>query len=360
MRNKLWTSVVWLVVLALLLAPLFAVGCTAAPKATKPPEQAAPAVIKWKMQSYGEPGTEFYNRTGPPLADLVRKMSNGRLDITVYPAGSLVPSADILTATGQGVVDAAIGCPGYWTGDLPVADVEGAFPYTFREADDIYAVMHQYGMLDILRKAYAERNVYYVNCMPDDGASIISRVPINSVDDLKGKKIRGIGTMIKALGKAGAATTWLPGSELYTAMGTGVIDALFYGGVSTEDDMKFYEVCKYVILPYITDADVPTNFLVNMKKWNELPDDLKAIYQTAVDSMWTVWYDFSRTENMKDLAVWQKKYGIQVITWPDSSIAKMQVYTKEIMDEMSKADPKYSAPAIKALQDYLTAVGYWK
>jgi TRAP-type mannitol/chloroaromatic compound transport system substrate-binding protein len=90
----------------------------------------------------------------------------------------------------------------------------------------------------------------------------------------------------------GSKTRTLPPGELYTALSTGVVSAVGWAGpFSMYGQLKLHEVTKYLLWPGIRMASL--HYLVNLKKWEELPDDLKAIlrdvcksYVRGIRSIW--------------------------------------------------------------------------
>jgi len=111
---------------------------------------------------------------------------------------------------------------------------------------------------------------------PSNTASIFSNKPIKSLDDLKGLKIRAPGQRIKeTLEALGAAPQFLPRSEVYMAMKTGVLDA-FASGYGSIYDEKLHEVFKYAILTGVVPI-LQCDIVVSNRVWKPLPDDLKKI-----------------------------------------------------------------------------------
>jgi TRAP-type mannitol/chloroaromatic compound transport system substrate-binding protein len=186
---------------------------------------AAEKVFHWKYQQMrlaSEPGmayyTEMFEKTLPA-------MTNGRLKIKMFWAGDLVKSADSLDAVKSGVVD-MIGMPSiYFKGVIPEASIEYGLPFGIRTPGEMYNFMYgkklpnQFGgwrAIDLLRKVYAKHGVYYLaggaDCWP---ASLMFNSPINSLADLKGKKVRASGLMITWVERLGGQGVYIPGEEAY-------------------------------------------------------------------------------------------------------------------------------------------------
>jgi TRAP-type mannitol/chloroaromatic compound transport system substrate-binding protein len=84
----------------------------------------------------------------------------------------------------------------------------------------------------------------------------------------------------------GAAPVQLPGSEVYTALERGVVDASDWGTLSMNEDLGYHKLARYPTYPGF--HSMPSGEIsINMKRWEALPGDLKAIIDAAT-------YDFSR------------------------------------------------------------------
>ena len=75
--------------------------------------------FKWKMQSVDDAGLMEYKMIPVAFADPVRQLSNGRLDIKVFPPGGLVPSFEVWEAMRKGVLEMTQHYLVYWSGKEP-------------------------------------------------------------------------------------------------------------------------------------------------------------------------------------------------------------------------------------------------
>jgi C4-dicarboxylate-binding protein DctP len=112
-----------------------------------------------------------------------------------------------------------------------------------------------------------------------DGIFTSAKKPLIAPEDFKGIKIRGLTKLFDAgLVAMGASPSAMPGSEVYQALQTGVIDAGFTG-VAAAYERKYYEVQKYGVASNIILAhDV---LFVNPEWWGKLPADLRADIEGA-------------------------------------------------------------------------------
>jgi TRAP-type C4-dicarboxylate transport system substrate-binding protein len=104
----------------------------------------------------------------------------------------------------------------------------------------------------------------------------ICKQPLKTLEDFKGKRIRGYGELItESLKALGAAPTFLGGGEVYMALQRGTIDGAISGTTSFYE-RKFYEVTKYIT--HVDYAFPMFAVLMNLKKWNDLPPDVQQIF----------------------------------------------------------------------------------
>ncbi len=313
--------------------------------------------IKWKLVGYGVSGSWFYNETAPRFAEMVKNMSGGRLVIQTFPVGVLVGSAEIFEAVSKGTIDAAIECPPYHSGILPMAYMEWGYPGTWNSLEEFTLLHDFFGFSDIQRKAYASRNIHFLDAMCGGGISLISKKPVRTLADFKGMKIRAIGGMADVLKRAGAAITWVPGPEIYTALATGVIDGAVYGNISDVDDLKLQEVAKYWITPNLQEAQGADVYLVNMKRWKELPDDLKSIVATAARAMRDRHFMRNFHDGQKILSDWKGKFGVQTTSLSEKDREQLRKFAVEEMQNLAEKDPKYAAEMVKKVKDMWDYLG---
>ncbi|MBA7659995.1 Lactate-binding periplasmic protein [subsurface metagenome] len=276
-------------------------------------------------------------------------MSNGRLDIEYFDGGVLVDNIEAFDALSEGVLDLMVDASFYRTGIMPVQGLVYGYPGCYRNLGECLVYLHQFGMADILRQAYADHNIYYLGVEPDAGVSILSKKPLRSIDDLEGLKMRVGGGAGSTLGDAGVAVVSVGAAELYTSLSTGIIDSVVYGGIAVADRLKLQETAKYWMMPYLLGSHMVNVFLVNMDTWNALPNDLKAILQgayLAVESnLYRADYHLDRVVGKE----WQTEYGVEMINFPQEDQDKLAAYSMERLNELAASDP-IAAKAVEALK----------
>jgi len=322
--------------------------------------QSSPSTFKWRMQSIDPPALIGPSITQKAFCDRVRNMSNGRLDITLYTAGQLTPSMEIIGSLGKGTIDISYTCNSYYTGSVPETNIDLLTlpPLLLKTFNDAIQVYWYNGGDEILREGYAERGVYYLGSLFwVEPITFWTKRPIKTVADLKGQKIRSFGGYVsKTIAKLGASPTVIPHEEVYTALAQGAVDGSMTAG-SYYKRLKYYEVAPYYYLPgFYTSWSMC--LVVSQESWKKLPDDLKAILKEALvsytlDHSQRTWWEHE--EMLQELP----KLKSTLITWPETELQKIREASLSFLPEISKKSPR-CAKGVKLIEDYMKAVGYGK
>lgn len=297
----------------------------------------AQQVTKWKMQSVWPAGT-INQKIFEDFCARVKVLTNGRLEIEPLPVGTIVAYSETLDAMTNGILD------GHQSGGAAFAGKEAALALIgdlnggFENPYQMQMWVEYGGGLELTREAYRKFNVHYVGPVWWGVESLPAKKPLRTLADLKGVKMRvpeGLGADIWR--RVGVGVVTLPGSEVYTSLERGVIDATDWGTLGMNNDMGLHKVAQYPIYPGF--HSMPSgDVAVAMPRWNALAPDLKAILETAVR-------DFSRdmiqriaVEDMKALQA-SKTQGVQLIAWPDSERRKFREIAREAWAEWAKKSP---------------------
>ncbi len=249
---------------------------------------AAPAAdaIRWKMMSLWGAGT-LPQKLNEKFAERVKLMSGGRLLIEALPGGSIVAPTESLDAVASGVLDAQQAGTGYWPGKDAAFSLLGDLQGGWENPRQAQEWLEYGGGKELVRELYAKFNAHFVTGIWYGAESLVSKKPLRTLADFKGLKIRapvGMGQDIFTI--LGAAPVNLPGSEVYTSLERGVVDASDWGTLSMNQDLGYHKLAKYPSYPGFHSMPMG-DVAVNMKRWNALPEDLKLIVEVAAR-------DFSR------------------------------------------------------------------
>ena len=289
---------------------------------------ADPAPIKIKMMALWQAGTLPFKVFEQFAAD-VKTKSQGRLIIEPLPAGSVVAPTEALDAVTSGVLDAEYGCGGYAAGKEPalalLTDPQGAFD----SPEQMSQWMEQGGGIQLAREAYQRFKIHYIAGTWYGKESLVSKKPLRGVADFKGLKIRapvGIGQEIFKL--LGAAPVNIPGSEVYTSLERGVVDASDWSTLSMNHELGYHKLAKYPTYPGFHSMGM-AEIAMNSKKWNTLPEDLKVLLEAAVKEFSRNLVARSLAEDEK-VAQQAKTLGFEPIAWSAEERRKFRGIAREV------------------------------
>ena len=282
---------------------------------------ASAKMIVWKLQSAWAAGN-FHQKNPENFAAKVNEMAKGRLKIDVMAVGAIVPAFEILEAVHKGILDAGHVWPGYWLGKHPAATLFASIPcgpYGMN-SEDFLGWMHLGGGLELYNELLQKELKLNVISIPTYGENPEPQgwfpKPIRSVKDFKGLKFRAAGMSAEVFKAMGMSVVTLPGGEIVPALERGVIDAGEFSDPSSDMSMGFQDVRKYYHLPGIHQPTGIMEALINKKRWDELPDDIKAMIKTAAMAESLEFALRMLDQNSKDLKTLIDKHGVIVVETP--------------------------------------------
>jgi TRAP-type transport system periplasmic protein len=269
---------------------------------------------------------------GTQWAEEIEKRSNGTVKINVFPGGTLTSANDCYDGVVQGISDIGMSCFAYTRGRFPVMealDLPLGYPsgmVATRVANDFYAETKP-SELDNVQLLYIHAH----------GPGLLhTKKPVQTLEDLKGMKIRSTGLSAKVVEALGGVAVAMPQPGTYEALQKGVVDGTF-APIETLKGWKQGEVIKSTTectsIGYTTAMFV----VMNKDKWNQLPEDVQKIFT-----------DVSREYIDVHGAVW------------DEADAEGQTFTMELGNTMIPLTDEESArwknAVAPVIGDYTTAV----
>ena len=294
---------------------------------------------QWKMITTWPKNFPGLGMAAENFARSVEEMSNGRLAVHVYGAGEIVPAMEVFDAVSQGVVDAGHGAAYYWKGKVPASVFFTSVPFGLN-AQEMNGWLHYGGGLELWQEAYAPYNL-----VPMAGGSTGVQMAgwfnkeINSIDDLKGLKMRIPGLAGEVFAAAGGTAVTIAGGELYTSIQTGVIDALEWVGPYNDKSLGFHEVARYYYYPGWHEPGSILEFVVNKDSLEALPADLQAIVRYASRAANQDMLDEYTARNNAALQSLVDEYGVQLRRLPDDVLLALWQGTQVAVQKLVSSDP---------------------
>ena len=272
------------------------------------------------------------------IADLVEEMSDGQMKITVYGAEEQVPAFGVFDAVSSGSHQMGHSGGYFWKGKVPAAQFFTSVPFGLT-ADEINAWVNRGGGLELWREIYAPFNIYPIPA-GNTGTQMFGwfNKEINSLEDIKGLKMRIPGIGGEVLKEAGGIPVTLPGGELFTALQTGVIDATEWVGPYNDLTFGFHQAAKYYYYPGWHEPGPMLELLINIDAWNSLPNHLQVIIETATKAVNQDMLDEYLAKNNQALTELIEVHGVELRKLPDDVIEEFRKISNKILDELAKED----------------------
>jgi len=313
--------------------------------------------FKWKLVTTWPKNYPGLGMGPENFAKKVNAMSDGRLQIKVFGAGQLVPAFEVFDAVSQGTAEMGHGASYYWTGKAKAAAFFTSIPFGLN-AQEMNGWLHYGGGLELWRELYADFNLvpFAAGNTGVQMAGWFNR-EINSMADIKGLKMRIPGMGGDVITRAGGVSVTIAGGELYTAMQTGVIDALEWVSPYNDIALGFHQVAKYYYYPGWHEPGPTLELIINKDALATLPKDLQAIVETAARAVNQDMLDEYTARNNEALMQLVDVHGVQLKKLPDEVILELRKISGEILEELAEHSElsRRIAESVKAFQKQATA-----
>lgn len=277
------------------------------------------------------------------FSEAVKARTNGKIDIQLFPNSQLGGNAEMVEGVQLGTIDICNQFAGTFANYVPEIDIL-AEPFIFVSEDHLYRSLSGKAG-DILAAALRAKGFEPLGYLYGGSRSMMNNVkPINSPEDLKGLKIRTIGTNItlEGVNKMGAIATPMNQADVYSALQQKVIDG-WENSPTTLYTLKLYEVTKYV--SYTRHWMTPDLLTISAKTWAKLPDNYKTIIKDEADKAITYERSLWNT-NEKDIVTKLEAAGVKFNEV--SNIKAFQDITAPMWDSY---EAKYKNGLVKAILD---------
>jgi TRAP-type C4-dicarboxylate transport system substrate-binding protein len=313
-------------------------------------------VIKLKAANY-LPVTHKMSLLTGWFCDEVKKRTDGRVEITYYPGGTLLNPVKMYDGVVSDIADMGVSHISYTRGRFPMMEVfemPHGFPSGWVATQVTSDFYEKYKPRD-----WNDVHVLYVNT---SGPLVFLNVSksVKTLEELKGLKIRATGQMTEVIKALGAVPIPLEMPDCYDALRRAVIDGITVD-LSTLKYWKFAEVIKYVTADWQLGTGYTFYFVMNKDKWNTLPPDIqKTFTQVAFET------------KEKQAALWNemdiegrdvfKAAGGQIIALSDAEAAKWKKAVEPIFGVYKKnmvAKGYKEADADGWVKYVKERIGYW-
>ncbi|WP_306029781.1 TRAP transporter substrate-binding protein [Stappia sp. MMSF_3263] len=241
----------------------------------------AQPTIEWKMATAWPADLPGPGQAAQRICDAIALLSGGRMRVRLFPAGGLVPGSEVFDAVSAGTAQMGHASATFWQDRLPAAVFFATVPFGFLPHEHVTWIEQGGGqaLWDRLYAPFAVKPFPGGNGGGQLGGWFMK--PVQTLDDLKGLRVRMPGLGGEVMRRLGATPVSLPPAELVPALKSGLIDAAEFLGPESDRAMGFQTVSKLCYTPGFHEPNGTTEALVNRVAYEGLPDDLRAIIAAA-------------------------------------------------------------------------------
>ena len=337
MQTKKAFSMIKLGLISLIATTLIACGPEKQADATG--DTAVQKIYNWKLVTSWPKNFPGLGTAPEGFSKMVEEMSAGRLNIKVYGAGELVPALQVFDAVSQGTAEMGHSGAYYWKGKTPAAQFFTTVPFGLT-AQEMNGWIYHGGGLELWQELYAPFNLIPL-AAGNTGVQMAGwfNKEINSVEDLKGLKMRIPGLGGEVLKRAGGTPVTLPGGELFTSLQTGTIDATEWVGPYNDLAFGLYKAAKHYYYPGWHEPGSMMELTVNKPAFESLPKDLQAIVTVAARAINADMLAEYTARNNAALTELVEKHGVDVRELPADVLNKLRELSEEVVAEVAAQDP---------------------
>ena len=292
-----------------------------------------PAVHKQSMQ-YAEWSKEIEKRT------------EGRVKITMFYAGTLTPAPKIYQGVIDDISDIGMVALPYTAGRFPLSEVTD-LPWGYKNSLEATVIANEY-YKKFRPKEFDQVKVMYLN---STGPGILmTKMPVRSLEDLKGRKIRGSAVNARVVEALGGTPVNMPVSAAYDAASRGVIEGVWLPPEALEG-WKLAEVLHYITACYSVSTGQGLAAVMNKQKWDAIsPQDQKIIEQINeeyIEKCGKLWDEVDTSA-----LAYAQKLGGEIIHLSKEENERWVKAVQPIFDDYVKARKAQGLPGEEVLEFY--------
>ena len=301
---------------------------------------AAPAVaraetLRWRMVTSWPKRLPGPGMSAERVAERISALSGGRLQITVQAAGEVVPAFEVLDAVGGSVAEMGHTAAFYWQGKQPAAAYYTTVPFGLTPMEHVAWVDAGGGqaLWDELYAPFGVKPFMGGNTGVCMGGWF--RRELKSLDDLKGLKVRSLGLGGEVYRRLGATPQTTPPGEILTSLQSGVLDGAEFVGPGTDIALGLYRVAPLYYGPGFNKPNGTGECLINLKVWEGLAGDLKAIIAHACAAEASFALSEMERLNAQALAALTERNNVRLMSFSADVVGTARRQAADILAELA-------------------------
>jgi TRAP-type mannitol/chloroaromatic compound transport system substrate-binding protein len=340
------------IILSICLIPALLAGLTGCGTDSK--------TYQWRMATSWSEDNLFYTQAAQVICERVKELSGGRLEITPYPAGSIVDALAVMEAVSEGQVEIGHSWSGYWLDEDRSFELFSSIPNQMLAQEWAVWLYGPSRGIELWRELYSQYNIVpFPGGLVGPEFGFFTNKPVRSLSDFQGLKLRVSGLAAEVVQELGASTILTAPGDIKAAMANGQIDGFEFSTPAIDWPMGFQEVAPYVSLPSWHQPSAMFETIVNQDAYNSLPDDLKAVLETACKEISLVdYFAYMEGSNSEYLTKFQQ-YGTQINILEPEAVQKISEITNRLTDEQAAQNPFY-ARVLASQRDFIQDYRKWE
>jgi TRAP-type mannitol/chloroaromatic compound transport system substrate-binding protein len=330
----------------------------APPPPPPPPKPPDPPSVKLRILASFPLSLPQYGTLAQKFADRVGRVSGGSFAIEFEPPGKSIAPDKCLEEIAKSTIDGCWSTPGMWSGKDPAFAIFGGFPFGPAAVEHVAWMLYG-GGADMLDSLYARHEAKSLLCgITTAEAGGWFRKPIQSVDDLRGLRIRAFGLAARVYKHVGAEPLHIDAQRMMEAAKSGEIDAAEYSFPLIDASVGLHEHLPHYYFPGWQQPTAPLELLLNRKAWDRLPSATKAMLDAACGA--SVHDGLAEGEAIQAAALRElRAKGVTFHRWPQPVFEELQRAALTVAERDGEADTNFKKiwAALAAFRaDYAT----WK
>jgi TRAP-type C4-dicarboxylate transport system substrate-binding protein len=305
-----------------------------------------------------QPATAAITKVNTEFAKEIEKRTNGRVQITVFPGGSLIGAPQMFQGVKNGIADMGNAITSYTPGNFPFTSI-AELP---NGAESGWAI--SYAQYDFINKYQPKEwdGVHLLTAVSPGADNLgvgSGKKPIQKMEDWKGKSVRTNHADITVA--LGGTVKDVPMADVYDSLSKGVLDVVV-GTTEPFKSWKLGDVCKYITINTSPlQPSIVWYNIMNKGKWNSLPADIQKIIAEVsneyVGKLGVAWDD----QGVAGIE-YCKSVGANIYVLPKAEADRWGATTGAVIDARLKALVKkgFSQKEVDEAWAYFKGrVAYW-
>ena len=289
-------------------------------------------------------------------AEMVSEKTDGRVAIEMLPVETIVAHSETMDAVAAGILDGHFTDTSYASGKDPafglIANPVGAWS----SPEQMFDFIENGGGKELMNEMLEPYGLHFIGATTPGLEAFVSKVPLEGVDDLQGLKLRAPEGMVQnVFAAAGAAPVNLPGSEVFTSLDKGVIDAADYNTFSTNAAQGLHDVAQHPVYPGFHSMPL-IEVSMNKAKWDALPEELQAALEESVKEFAVYQSETVHERDMEAAEEARESGEITIHDWSDEERAKFRAIARSQWEKAAEASEN-SQKVYDTLTTYLVDKG---